>query len=253
MKEIFDFSEAFEDDGCGDIKFAHTKVIVQDTRTERWYSSVSRQRYRHHQDIDLAALRLTEIPADHIWPKYRPGLTQVAQHVLPRCHVKRPSLVEYGDTSDSAAIAKLFLEEVEICEILRIHPHSNVAQYNGCLVHDGRIKGLCFTQYRNRLSEVVLNLTELQRLECLGQVLAGITHLHKLSLVHNDINPRNIMVDDEGKAVIIDFDSTKHYGEPLGLKGGTLSWIGQDFEFADPTNDHLAFRKLTDWLLLDPG
>ena len=253
MRELFDFSEAFEEDGCGDIKFAHTKVIAQDKRTERWYSAISKQRYQHRQDINLAALRLTEIPADHVWPQFRPGLTQVAQLILPQCHVKRPSLMEYGDTSDLAAIATLFLEEAEICEILRIHPHGNIARYHGCLTHDHRIKGLCFTEYKYRLSEMVTSLTELQRLDCLGQVLAGISHLHKLGLVHNDINPRNIMLDDGGTAVIIDFDSTKRYGEPLGFKGGTLSWIGQDFEVAGPTNDHLAFHKLTHWLLLDPG
>jgi serine/threonine protein kinase len=46
----------------------------------------------------------------------------------------------------------------------------------------------------------------LQKSEC------GIRHLHALGLVHNDINPRNFMVSEDDRPVIIDFDSCKEEG-----------------------------------------
>lgn len=53
-------------------------------------------------------------------------------------------------------------------------------------------------------------------------VTAGIDHLHSLGLVHNDINPMNIMVDKVGNAIITDFDSCVPVGAPCDA--GTPGW-----------------------------
>ena len=55
-----------------------------------------------------------------------------------------------------------------------------------------------------------------------SDVMAGLAFLHSIGLVHDDINPHNIMLDDGGRAVIIDFDSCV----PLGSRsrGGTPGW-----------------------------
>lgn len=52
----------------------------------------------------------------------------------------------------------------------------------------------------------------------------GVAHLHSIGLVHNDLNPRNVMIAKDGAAVIIDFDWCRPTGEPLGPKGATMSW-----------------------------
>ncbi|PUU81532.1 hypothetical protein B9Z19DRAFT_1076734 [Tuber borchii] len=49
----------------------------------------------------------------------------------------------------------------------------------------------------------------------------GIRHLHSLGLVHCDIKPANIVMNHGDTPVIVDFDSCRHKGEKLGLKGGT--------------------------------
>ncbi len=47
---------------------------------------------------------------------------------------------------------------------------------------------------------------ELARLrQLLPQLAAGLDHLHDAGLVHRDITPRNIMVDQDGRLVILDF------------------------------------------------
>ncbi|KAJ7130614.1 hypothetical protein C8R44DRAFT_775883, partial [Mycena epipterygia] len=54
----------------------------------------------------------------------------------------------------------------------------------------------------------------------------GLEHIHSLGYVHNDLNPRNIVLDKEFKVpIIIDFDSCYKIGESLkGKKAGTVDW-----------------------------
>ena len=51
----------------------------------------------------------------------------------------------------------------------------------------------------------------------------SVAHLHLLELVHNDLHPSDVMVED-GAAIIIDFDPCWRQGEPVGMKGLTPGW-----------------------------
>jgi serine/threonine protein kinase len=54
----------------------------------------------------------------------------------------------------------------------------------------------------------------------------GIRHLHKRGLIHNDINPTNIMIDNG--PVINDFDSSRAPGETLHKVKRTYGWHDPD-------------------------
>ena len=69
-----------------------------------------------------------------------------------------------------------------------------------------------------------------------------------MGLIHCDINPANIVMDGD-TPVIVDFDSCQRNGEKLGIKGGTLNWTREDFEFARPENDEYGLAKIRDFLL----
>jgi serine/threonine protein kinase len=56
----------------------------------------------------------------------------------------------------------------------------------------------------------------------LNGIFAGITHMHSLGLAHNDITPSNIMLDENGCAVIIDFNNSGPLGVPC--RSGTPGW-----------------------------
>lgn len=56
----------------------------------------------------------------------------------------------------------------------------------------------------------------------LSGVKAGLRLIHDFGLVHDDINPENIMIDEDGRAIIIDFDSCRPIGAPS--RGGTPGW-----------------------------
>ncbi|ORY56654.1 kinase-like domain-containing protein [Pseudomassariella vexata] len=151
------------------------------------------------------------------------------------------------------------------CEVIRNHPHPNVASYYGCRDTRGRVSGLCFKRYTSTLSEKVsphhLNKTAFlssnrllvnQAVELLlASIRNGIRHLHALGLVHNDITPSNIMLDDDGTAVIIDFDSCRQVGALIRetKTKRTHGWHDPNVNVASETNDLDALAELRAWLL----
>ncbi len=146
--------------------------------------------------------------------------------------------------------------EAETCELLKRHPHPNIAEYRGVVVHNGcgRIVGLCFKKYqatlmqRRRNSDAPLDVEA-----CLSGMRRAIDHLHSIGISHNDINPGNIMFDEDDNPVLIDFDCAFYIGaKPEGSrKTGTRGWSDPDF-MASPVsrkeNDYFSFRKLTNFL-----
>lgn len=52
--------------------------------------------------------------------------------------------------------------------------------------------------------------------------------MHTLGYGHNDINPRNILFDKNGTAVLIDFDSCCPLGEKLGTKSGIFGFYDKN-------------------------
>ncbi|KAL4935318.1 hypothetical protein BDV06DRAFT_234434 [Aspergillus oleicola] len=175
-------------------------------------------------------------------------------------YIKTPSLLAYIHGNLEKQIAR----EIETCEILRKNPHPNIATYYGYNETYGRVSGLCFKQYRSTLLETV-------NPQCLGKVAfrssarelvrediisglegisAAIKHLHSLGLVHNDINPANIMIDGDGTLILIDFDSCRYIGESLRNTDTkrTHHWHDPSVDLSLEKNDLDAFQDLQIWL-----
>lgn len=243
--EIYAKSEAFIGKD-GDIEFDHTKTIFR-SGDEYFFA---RSPLRHtHSAADLSKLSLQKIPVEDVWPHMEARFSEAPHSLPPDCYIKRPSLLFFGDSPASQQPAKQILCEVEACEVLRRHPHPNIAQYFGCLSKDCTIIGLCFKKYATTLDKILKDKPAgFDKDNCLQGIRSGLEHMHKLGLVHNDINPRNIMMDGE-TPVIIDFDSCKKQGEPLGLKGGTMRWEKEDAKFALPENDEYDVAKIEESFL----
>lgn len=137
------------------------------------------------------------------------------------------------------SIAEDVLKEARVYELLMIHPHPNIATYLGCQVSGGVITGLCLEKYpRTPTKEVnpgalmkrALRNTREARGDysrVLTDIDSGIRYLHSLGLVHNDINPSNIMIDGD-RAIIIDFGSCRKIGESLKDVGRTYEWYDRE-------------------------
>lgn len=243
--EMYEHSEAFVEEE-GDLVFDHTKIILKKTEDDFYYARVP-YRLQRLPDIDFGTLHLTQIPVDNIWPKFDKKLTQAPEPVPENSYVKQQSLLSYGDTDASLRLDEQIRSEAEICEILKKHPHPNIAEYRGCIVRGGRIRGLCFAKYPLSLSQQVRGNIPLDVDFCLQEIKKGVAHMHRLGLIHNDLNSTNIMMNGDSP-VLIDFDSCKQVGKKLGLKAGTTGWARPGVTMAEPENDDWGVAKLEEWL-----
>ncbi|PHH49460.1 hypothetical protein CFIMG_007793RA00001 [Ceratocystis fimbriata CBS 114723] len=224
QKQAFVFDE--EED---DLVFHHTKIILR--QGDQYFYATTNQRIRASSDIDINKVDIKPILTDHISQVVDdPAKFTQAPDPLPNdCYLKQPCLIHYDeDTEASRHPGDLVLHEAEICEILIKNSHPNIVQYLGCILEKdrdniSRIKGLCFVKYLKSLEQRLReekDETPLDRQRCLAGIENGMKHLHGLGLVHNDLNPSNVMMDAQDNLVIIDFDSCQPEFGKLGLKGG---------------------------------
>ena len=239
--EILEKSEVWKEVG-DDLQFDHTKIILKEG--DDYFYAHSALRYRPQETLDPDHLEKHPIPSDHIWPSFQEGLTLAPDPLPDNSYVKVPSLTNYTEGDDKCfRPCQLLLTEARICEILAKFPHPYVARYLGCEVRSNRITGLCFVKYKTTLAD------RLQDNDCrlppdtYSKIEKGIEHLHGLGLVHNDVNPRNIMFSEDDTPVVIDFDSCKREGEKL-LKGGTWGWCDETAKDSHRANDYYGLEKI---------
>ncbi|PBK64275.1 hypothetical protein ARMSODRAFT_1054458 [Armillaria solidipes] len=115
---------------------------------------------------------------------------------------------------------------------------------------DGLMAGLCFKRYGQTLRDAVEKGTlKAGDIECiLEQIEKGIQHIHGLGLVHNDINPANILLDaDNATPIIIDFNSCYKKGTSMDYNDGTFPW-SNDARIAEFENDDFVLDKVREWM-----
>jgi serine/threonine protein kinase len=120
------------------------------------------------------------------------------------------------------------------------------------------LTAICLKKYTSQLNRAVQAErtgsrpgTLLDRAAILDGISEGLRFLHEtLGLVHNDINPSNIMLDDAGNAVIIDFDSCLAIGQEIGnRKAGTFTWEMKPApKIATPENDMHGLKLISEFL-----
>ncbi|KAF2871233.1 hypothetical protein BDV95DRAFT_57344 [Massariosphaeria phaeospora] len=133
----------------------------------------------------------------------------------------------------------------------------------GCKVANNRIIGLCFKKYtgslQDRLNPGILNKSafilsqdrvqlRIRASRYLPQIEEGIRYLHSLGLIHNDINPANIMLSENESPIIIDFETSCAPGKDLGMAKRTYGWCDPQVNISQVCNDLDALAELRVWL-----
>lgn len=76
---------------------------------------------------------------------------------------------------------------------------------------------------------------------------SAVDYIHSLGLAHNDINPDNIMIGEDGLPVLVDFGSCAPYGERLESLGSE-GWYEEIFFTSEKAHDDFALRKMREWI-----
>lgn len=239
--EVQEQGEIWEDVD-GDLQFSHTMVIFREG--DNYFHARYNDRMMLLAQINPKVLETHQIPTEHLWPVYSKDLTLAPDPLPVNSYIKRPCMMQYAQ-NDPYGIPDLFIAEARIYEILKQHPHPNIAQYFGCVVRENRIMGLCLAKYHITLKDRLNGDRPVPR-DILNGIESGLKHLHELGLIHNDINPSNIMFKaNDDTPVVIDFDSCGREGDKL-LKAGTMGWSDESFDIAAVRNDYYGLKRIED-------
>jgi len=240
--EIVDNTRTFREVE-GKLKFYRNTLILRKEDVYFYaFTYVARQLIR---DVNVDELDIHPIPMNAICPPYSQGLSLAPEFLIQDCYVKGPRYIEYKpDAPLGRRPCDRVIKEVRICEILKANHHPNIIQYQGCTVKQNRINGLVFTRYHITLADRFEVKDHPLRPEIyLEGIESGLKHLHSLGLIHNDINPRNIMLRKDDTPVIIDFDTCQRAGEKC-TSAGTRGWSLKNMEFSVPENDYFGLTKI---------
>jgi serine/threonine protein kinase len=142
------------------------------------------------------------------------------------------------------------LEEARTLHLVQRKPHPKLVCFEGCLVNDGRIIGLLLKRYSTTLSDRIetKDSKALDRVSCFRGIADGLKPLHSLAIAHNDVDPENVMLDEEDRPVIFDLGSCKIFGE-RPTECGTPPWNdGVNEDYSRANNDQIGLRKVGEWL-----
>lgn len=70
-------------------------------------------------------------------------------------------------------------------------------------------------------------LPPLEAMHVARDVAAALAHAHTAGVIHRDLNPRNVLVDGEGHAKVLDFGLARAFGQ-RGVAGGTPGFMAPE-------------------------
>ncbi|KAJ4314361.1 hypothetical protein N0V84_008941 [Fusarium piperis] len=199
--------------------------------------------------LEQAVNCLHRIPDTAIYPPVTPDMQVVAASGFTldeETWFKQPLIRYYEKTRHPTKTADMFVHEIKAHHIVEKNPHRNLVKFKGCLEKDGLVVGILQERYPMTLNWRVRAWSQppYDATALYNDIEAGMKHLHSLGLAHNDLKSTNIMVDAEGRAVIIDLGAAKPLGEHLDQVG----W--QDgFQMTSCVgNDEIGLRLIKEWL-----
>ena len=192
------------------------------------------------------------------------GCTYEAEHILLKKKVaikeffvkdfcnrdETTSQISVGITSKTALVSKLKSKFIAEAQSLCSLEHPNIVHVFD--VFEENCTAYYVMDYINGLSlnDLVKNNGPMAEQKAVGyimQVADALKYVHSQNRLHLDIKPGNIMVDENDKAILIDFGASKQYDEEGGENTSTL--LGKTPGYApleQMGNDVVKFLPSTD-------
>ncbi|KAJ2898484.1 serine/threonine-protein kinase [Zalerion maritima] len=243
--------------------FRHTKFVLKNTSTDEY-------RYAFPENLITDTvienyLRTKKIPHEAVFPPFpSTGITQAPVPLPENSCIKLPEFISYyadwdeeKDVKKGESVADAFLHQAQVMEMLNCNPHPNIVQYHGCIAQDGMIQGICLAKHDMTLAERIHKAkkakdTSFDAKSFLKGLESGISHLHGLGLVHNNIHRDNIQIDDgdESNPIIANLDICVSDGERKFV-GGARDWVREGYwqENATKENGLYAQAKIREYLI----
>ena len=132
--------------------------------------------------------------------------------------------ITVGTNSKKALVEKLKGKFIIKVNLIRNLHHNGVVGVSDVFEENGT--AYCVMNYMDRsLSQLIDDkgrLTEAEALRYIRQVSETLKYVHSKGMLHLDIKPGNIMIDEEDNPILIDFGTSKQYDEESGENTSTL-------------------------------
>ena len=192
------------------------------------------------------------------------GCTYEAEHILLKKKVaikeffvkdfcnrdETTSQISVGITSKTALVSKLKSKFIAEAQSLCSLEHPNIVHVFDVFEENGTAYYVMDYIDGLSLNDLVKNNGPMSEQKAVGyimQVADALKYVHSQNRLHLDIKPGNIMVDENDKAVLIDFGASKQYDEEGGENTSTL--LGKTPGYApleQMGNDVVKFLPSTD-------
>ena len=192
------------------------------------------------------------------------GCTYEAEHILLKKKVaikeffvkdfcnrdETTSQISVGITSKTALVSKLKSKFIAEAQSLCSLEHPNIVHVFDVFEENGTAYYVMDYIDGLSLNDLVKNNGPMAEQKAVGyimQVADALKYVHSQNRLHLDIKPGNIMVDENDKAVLIDFGASKQYDEEGGENTSTL--LGKTPGYApleQMGNDVVKFLPSTD-------
>ena len=113
-------------------------------------------------------------------------------------------------------------------QVLSVLDHPGIVRLHGSGTHEGApYLVLDLAGGRSLASELAQGAMPLERALVVGeQVAEALAHAHRLGIVHRDVKPSNILLDDEGEVRLADFGIARLAGAPSLTRTGQVVGSG---------------------------
>lgn len=240
--------------------FQHTSFGLVDDNDTFFYGQLDAPKAEISLEHLTAALE--PIPDNTIYPLWPLSELEIlkAPETLPaNLYIKRPGLEVYSMLKNMGIEKQLFdslVAEAQVLEELSQHPHPNLIRYHGCRVVRDHITGIVLDRHPHDLqTHVQSGCGTINKARFMAALESVVQHLHGLGWAHNDLNPSNVLVGEDGMPVLIDFGGCQKLGTKLKHIRGTKGWIEgeiEDHTMSETKHDIFALGKIRAWLE-DPG
>ena len=133
--------------------------------------------------------------------------------------------VTVGTQSKAGLVAKLKRKFIEEAVVLHDLKHPGIVTVSDVFEENGTAYYVMDYIEGNSLDDIVRlegALPESKALSYIRQVCSAIEFVHSQNRLHLDIKPGNVMVDNAGHTILIDFGTSKQYDEENGENTSTI-------------------------------